>query len=92
MRRLSDLKATLMETPGFGVAYAAADIEYSLIEALVRARAAAGLSQAELATRIGTTQSAIARLEAGRVSPSIKTLKRYAEATGSKLRINLDAA
>ena len=42
---------------------------------------------AELAEKIGTTQSAIARLEAGRVSPLIATLRRYAEATGHQLRV-----
>ena len=57
--------------------------------ALVRARAAAKLTQAELAKRLGTTQSAIARLEGGRVSPSFVTLRRYAEATGTRLTVRL---
>jgi transcriptional regulator with XRE-family HTH domain len=89
MTRLTDLKARLMADPEFREEYAKADAEYTLIESLVRARNAAQLSQAELARRIGTTQSAIARLEAGRVSPSVSTLRRYAEATGTKLRIEL---
>ena len=54
---------------------------------MIIARRDAKLTQAELAERIGTTQSAIARLEAGRVSPSIATLQRYAEATGHQLRV-----
>jgi transcriptional regulator with XRE-family HTH domain len=78
-----------MADPEFREEYAKADAEYALIESLVRARSAARLSQAELARRIGTTQSAIARLEAGGVSPSVSTLRRYAEATGTKLRIEL---
>ncbi|MBL8591136.1 MAG: helix-turn-helix domain-containing protein, partial [Devosia sp.] len=41
------------------------------------------------AKRIGTTQSAVARLEGGHVSPSLSTLRRYAEATGAKLQIDL---
>ena len=49
------------------------------------ARAAAKLTQAELARRLGTTQSAVARLEGGRVSPPLATLRRYAEATGTRL-------
>src|SRR5690606_15832492 len=51
-------------------------------------RTEARLSQAELAKRLGTTQSAIARLEGGGVSPSLSTLRRYAEATGTKLQVS----
>ena len=89
MTKLKDLKARFMEDSEFREEYARVDEEYSLIEALVRARAAANLTQAELARRLGTTQSAIARLEGGRVSPSFSTLRRYAEATGTRLTIGL---
>lgn len=89
MTRLKDLKKSLMENPEFQEEYARADDEFVLIEALVRARAAAKLTQAELARRLGTTQSAVARLEGGRVSPSLATLRRYAEATGTRLRVDL---
>ena len=68
------------------------DEEYALVEALVRARAAAKLTQAEVARRLGTTQSAIARLEGGRVSPSFATLRRYAKATGTRLTVGLARA
>jgi len=89
MTKLSELKAEMMADPAFRDEYRKADAEYALIEALIRARAAAELTQAELARRIGTTQSAVARLEGGGVSPSIATLRRYAEATGTDLRIEL---
>ena len=89
MTRLKDLKKRFMEDPEFREEYARADDEFTLIEALVRARTAAKLTQAELARRLGTTQSAIARLEGGRVSPSFATLRRYAEATGSRLAVGL---
>ena len=89
MTELKDLKKRWMEDPGFREAYAQADEEYALVEALVRARTAANLTQAELARRIGTTQSAVARLEGGRVSPSFATLRRYAEATGTRLTVGL---
>ncbi len=59
---------------------------------MIRARTAAKLTQAELAERLGTTQSAIARLEAGRVSPSYATLGRYAEATGARLTVGFEPA
>ncbi len=76
MTRLKDLKNRLFEDPDFRKEYARVDEEFTLIEALIRARMAARLTQAELARRLGTTQSAIARLEGGRVSPSFATLRR----------------
>ncbi|MXW37965.1 MAG: helix-turn-helix domain-containing protein [Acidobacteria bacterium] len=92
MGNLNDLKQRLMEDPEFRELYARADDEFKLIEALVRARTAASLTQSELARRLGTTQSAIARLEGGRVSPSFATLRRYAEATGTRLVVGLASA
>lgn len=89
MTRLRDLKRRLMEDPQFREEYAQADQEYALVAQLIRARMAAKLTQAEVAQRLGTTQSAIARLEGGRVSPSLATLRRYAEATGARLTIDL---
>jgi DNA-binding XRE family transcriptional regulator len=89
MTKIAELKKRLMKNAEFRAEYEKADAEFAIIEALVRARVRAKLSQAELAKRIGTTQSAIARLEGGGVSPSLATLRRYAEATGSKLRVDL---
>ncbi|HEX7776566.1 MAG TPA: helix-turn-helix transcriptional regulator [Parvibaculum sp.] len=89
MTRLSDLKHRWMGDPEFRAAYDEADIEYRVVEALIEARSRARLSQTELAKRIGTTQSAIARLESGQISPTISTLKRYAAATGSRLVIDM---
>ena len=90
MTKLRDLKARFMEDPEFRKEYARADEEYALVEALVRARTEARLTQAVLARRLGTTQSAIARLEGGQVSPSFATLRRYAEATGTRLTVGLE--
>ena len=89
MTKIADLKQRLMKDPEFRVEYQKADAEFALVEALVRARTKANLTQAQLARRLGTTQSAVARLEGGRVSPSVATLRRYAEATGAKLQIEL---
>ena len=89
MTKLRDLKARFMKDPEFQEEYARADEEFALIEAMVRARTAAKLTQTELARRLGTTQSAVARLESGRVSPSFATLRRYAEATGTRLTVGL---
>lgn len=91
MTKIADLKKRLMKSPAFAAAYAEADDEYSLIESLIEARAKAKLSQTELAEKLGTTQSAIARLEGGGVTPTLKTLRRYAEATGMTLKVELVA-
>lgn len=87
---LAEVLATSLKNPEFRAEYEALDEEFMLIGAMIGARAAAGLSQAELASRMGTTQSAIARLESGRVWPSTRTLRRLAEATGTKLRISFE--
>ncbi len=73
-------------------AYQALAPEYDLAATLIAARSRAGLTQADLARRIGTSQSAIARLEGGRVRPSTRTLERIAAATGSRLKVTLERA
>ncbi|MBU1054775.1 MAG: helix-turn-helix domain-containing protein [Proteobacteria bacterium] len=67
------------------------DEEFSLFDQFLKARAVAGITQAEVAKRIGTTQSVIARLESGsgKHSPSIATLKKYAHALGCRLEMKL---
>lgn len=87
MTKLATLKKKLMQNPEVREEYAQADAEYALIEEMIRVRMEAKLTQSELATKIGTTQSAIARLEGGKVSPSVSTLRRYAEATGHQLKV-----
>ena len=82
MTELGDLKKRFMADPEFRKEYSRADEEYALVEESVRARTAAKLTQAEVARRLGTTTSAIARLEGGRSAPSVATLRRYAEAPG----------
>jgi len=62
--------------------------EFAIANALIKARAKANLTQSDVAKRMNTTQSAVARLEGG-ANPSIKMLKRYAKATGTKLSIQL---
>jgi DNA-binding XRE family transcriptional regulator len=86
---LAELKAKMMQDPEFAAAYAEADAEFAVIEAMIRARAEAGLTQEALAERMGTTQSAVARLEGGRVSPTVETLQKYAKAVGKRLRVEM---
>lgn len=64
--------------------------EFELARALVEDRARAGMTQADLAARMKTTRSAVARLEGGRVPPSTRTLERVARTTGTRLRIQFD--
>jgi predicted transcriptional regulator len=86
------IKAELLADPEVKREYDALEQEFAIASELIRARARAGLSQAELAERMGTSQSAIARLESGRTLPSAKTLLRFAEATQSKVELRLSAA
>jgi transcriptional regulator with XRE-family HTH domain len=65
--------------------------EFAFLDEFLKARAAAGISQAEIAERMGTTQSAVARLESGRGkhSPSLATLRKYARALGYRIDLRL---
>lgn len=86
------LKARLMQNPKVRAEYGALAPEFEISAELVKARRRAGLSQAQLASRMGTSQSTIARLESGQTLPSTKTLLRFAKATGSKIHVRLLAA
>ena len=87
-----DFKKRLLANPAVKVEYDALAPEFELAAELIRARLRAGLSQEELAARMNTSQSTIARLESGHTLPSTKTLLRFAEATGSKVEVKLTAA
>jgi transcriptional regulator with XRE-family HTH domain len=66
--------------------------EWLLSLEIAKARARSGLTQAQIAEKMGTTQSAVARLESGKAKPSFSTLEKYAAATGSRLSITLEKA
>ncbi len=75
---------------GFTEAYEALELEYQVASQMLEARARAGLTQDAVAERMGTTKSAISRLEsAGKHAPSLETLKRYAAAVGCELQVRL---
>ncbi len=86
---VSKLKKRWMKEPGFKAGYDALEEEFALASMLIEARAKAKLSQEELAERMGTSQSTIARLESGAAKPSLSTLERFAKATGTRLRVSL---
>jgi ribosome-binding protein aMBF1 (putative translation factor) len=76
--------------PALMEAYDALEEQFVLAEALIRARAGASMTQEDVAKAMGTTQAVVARLESGRSMPSTRTLQRFAEATGTKLRIRFE--
>ena len=85
-----DLFAKWNKDPAYRKAYDALEEEFSLAAVMIGARASAGLTQKQLARRMKTTQAVIARLESGRVKPSIRTLERFAQATGNRLKISFE--
>ena len=88
---LKRFKARAFARPGVKKAYDDLAEEFAFLDEVLKARAEAGLTQAEVAARVGTTQSAIARLESAepKHSPSIATLQKYAKALGYKVEIRL---
>lgn len=90
MSTFAELKTRLLTNPKVRAEYDALEAEFQLARELIAARARAGLTQEQLAERMQTTQSAIARIEGGRNLPSMRSLARYAEATGCRLSIRLE--
>jgi ribosome-binding protein aMBF1 (putative translation factor) len=88
MARISEMHKKWLKEPKYKKAYDALEGEFVLAGAVMDVRNRAGLTQEELARRMGTTQPVVARLESGRTRPSMRTLERLAEATGSRLLIS----
>jgi len=89
----AELKAKALSNPETHTAYESMNIEFSLLRQMLAAREQAGLSQAQVASRMGTKATAITRLESslssGKHSPSLITLRRYAQAVGCELQVQL---
>ena len=90
MTRLSDLHKKWMEDPEYRAEYYALKPTFELTMHLIEARLNAGLTQDQIAERMDTTQSAVARLEGWSSNPSVNTLRKYADATGTRLRISFE--
>jgi ribosome-binding protein aMBF1 (putative translation factor) len=88
--KVIDLTQEWLKDPDFKAEYDALEDEFDLAEALIKARTRASMTQEQVAVAMGTTQAVIARLESGRSSPSTRTLKRFADATGLKLKIGFE--
>ncbi len=88
MTRMDELHQGWLKDPAYLEEYDALEGEFAVAAALIRARAEAGLTQQQLAERMGTKQEVVARWEGGKVMPSTRTLARLAKATGTTLRIS----
>lgn len=87
MTDVNELFDDWKKDPEFIKEYEALEEEFSLASALIFARSQADMTQQDVAKKMETSQSYIAKLEGGAVSPTMKALKRYAAATGSRLKI-----
>lgn len=85
------LRARALARPDVKAEFERLKPEFAFLDQILAARKQAGLTQAEIARRIGTTQSAVARLESGstRHLPSLTTLHKYADAVGCRVEIKL---
>lgn len=83
-----DIKAQWMKDKEFKEAYDNLEVEYEIALELMKTRVLLGLTQEDIALRMGTTQSVIARLESGKTLPSVKTLANFAKATGKHLHLS----
>ena len=85
------LKAQALKRPEIKAEYDLLEEEFAIVDEFLKLRTAAGLTQAEVARRMGTTQSAIARLESGRGknAPTLATLRKYAHALGCRLEFRV---
>ena len=89
MTKISELHEKWYRSdPEYRAVYDASEPQYELIRALIGARVYADIDQEEMAERMGIHVSAIARLEGWRSNPSVNTLRRVAQATGTKLKIS----
>ena len=92
MKPLKTIKVELSADTETAKAYHAMTEEYSVAHELIAARTRAGLSQNEVAQRMGTTQSAIARMESGKRPPSMSTMQRFAQAVGGHMVLRIEQA
>ncbi len=94
MTELADLKARILANPEARAEYDAQAPEFKLARELITARTRAGLTQTELAERMGVSQPVVARIEGSigsrKHAPSLATLRKYADACGQRLVIRFE--
>jgi ribosome-binding protein aMBF1 (putative translation factor) len=79
----------LLKDPEYKKAYDSLELEFKLIEAIIEQRIKKGLTQKQLAEKIGTKQSAIARFESGTYNPTLSFLKKLAQALGVTITVKV---
>lgn len=88
-----ELKAKALQNPKVAEEYEKLEEEFSLLRQMLAARHQAGLTQADIAQKMGTKATAVTRLESslssGKHSPSLSTLRKYAKAVGCRLEVKL---
>lgn len=89
VKQLRDKHFELLSDPDYQQAYDGLQSEFLIAKALIEARTRAKLTQEQVADRMGTTQSVVARMESGRPLPSLKSVVRYASAVNSKIELKL---
>jgi len=92
VKTLKTLKRELLADAGTRAEYEAMADKYAIARELIAARARAGMSQGEVAQRMGTTQSVVARLESGKRPPSMRTVQRFAQAVGGHVVLRIEGA
>ena len=90
MKKAKDLHNEWNKDSKYRTEYSSLEEEFNLAQALISARSKAGMTQQEVANRMKTSQSFVARLEGGIVAPTFNSLRRYAKATRSRLKIELE--
>ncbi|MEK9167777.1 MAG: helix-turn-helix transcriptional regulator [Patescibacteria group bacterium] len=85
MKTFQQFRKESLKRPGVRRAMEDTDIEFQLVEAMIRARLKSGVTQRQLADKIGVAQSALARFESGRVSPTLSFVKKVTQGLGLKL-------
>lgn len=91
MKTLKTLKAEMLADPATHAEYEALAPEFETAHELIAARTRAGLTQTEVAERMGTSQSTVARLESGKRQPSLRTVQRYAQAVGARAVVRIES-
>lgn len=87
MSNFNDYLSQKMKDPAFKTEYDALEPEFSIIQAMIDARKASGLTQQQLAEKTGIAQADISKLENGSANPSLRTLRRLAAGMGMQLKL-----
>lgn len=87
MTKFKDFLAEQLQNEELRKEYEALEPEFTIVQALIDARKATGMTQSELSKRTGITQGDISKIEHGKLNPSIKILQRLANAMGKQLKI-----